>query len=231
MGKSRRQALDELRGMLDQLAPEHGDRLPSERALIRTLACSRQTLRACYTTLETEGVIWRHVGQGTFRGRRPAHAPIREMLLVEGATPPDLMRARLLLEPQVAAEAAMRAEPDDIVTLRAKVAAGRKSRDLTACEQADDAFHRAIAEVSGNPVLIGLLVYLSGARRRVAWQREWQRTYQRIPQDQFQTVHSDQHEEVVNAIAQREPEAAFAAMQKHLHTIIAAMIPPENKVP
>ncbi|MBZ4021517.1 GntR family transcriptional regulator [Rhodobacter sp. TJ_12] len=229
MRKSLKAVLPKVRAALDQLAPENGARLPPERALCATLGCSRETLRACYATLEAEGEIWRHVGQGTFRGRRPAHLPIRETLLIEGATPPDLMSARLMLEPQVAAQAALRAEASDIAHLRAKVAAGRTAQDRAACEQADDAFHRAVAETSRNPVLIGFLIYLSGARRRVAWQRAWDQTYRRIAPDEFQTLHSDQHAAIVAAIEAANPLAAAEAMRTHLQTIAAAMGLPHHE--
>ena len=223
MGRRVKDVLTDLRVQIDRLAPVNGDRIPPERELRQLLGCSRETLRACYATLEQEGEVWRHVGQGTFRGHRPVHMPVRETLLVEGATPPDLMRARLLLEPQVAAEAALHADAADISHLRQKVAEGRAARDRAACEQADDAFHRAIAETSRNPVLIGFLVYLSGARRRVAWQREWDRTYRRIAADEFQTLHSDQHDRVVDAIEVGESDAAAVAMKDHLKTIEAAI--------
>lgn len=223
MRRSQKEVLDELRQAIDRLAPISGDRLPPERSLCSMLACSRETLRRCYAQLETEGLIWRHVGQGTFRGRRPVHLPIRDTLLVEGATPPDIIRARLLLEPQVAAEAALAADENDVLHLRDKVAQGRRATDRAACEQADDAFHRAVAETSRNPVLIGFLVYLSGARRRVAWQREWDRTYRRIAPNEFQSIHSDQHDAVVDGIANRDPQEAASAMRLHLETIQAAM--------
>ncbi|MCW9042973.1 MAG: FCD domain-containing protein [Pseudopelagicola sp.] len=223
MKKTPNTVLPDLRAALDHLAPVSGDRLPSERTLAQSLGCSRQTLRACLATLEKEGEIWRHVGQGTFRGPRPRHLPLRDTLLVEGATPPDLMRARQLLEPKVAAEAALHATPRDIAHLRAKVAAGRAARTRADCEQADDAFHRAISETSRNPVLIGFLTYLSGTRRRVAWQREWDRTLRRIAPDEFQTLHSDQHEIIVDAIAQANPALASNAMLRHLETMQAAM--------
>ena len=203
MGRSTKVVLAELREALEKLAPVAGDRLPPERELCMLLECSRETLRGCYTTLETEGELWRHVGQGTFRGHRPIHMPIRDTVLVEGATPPDLMSARLLLEPQVAAEAALKADASDIIHLRNKVALGRAAQDRAACEQADDAFHRAVAETSRNPVLVGFLIYLSGARRRIAWQREWDRTYRSIAPDEFQTLHSDLHDAVVDAIEGR----------------------------
>lgn len=223
MSRSVKTVLPDLRTALDRLAPLGGDRLPAERALAAELRCSRATLRACLATLEQEGMIWRHVGQGTFRGSRPRHMPLRDTLLVEGATPPNLMRARLLLEPQVASEAARHAHAEDIAHLRARVADGRAARDRAACEQADDRFHRALAEATRNPVLIGFLTFLSGTRRRVAWQREWDRTLRRIAPDEFQTLHSDQHEAIVDAIAAKSPDLAAAAMQHHLNTMQEAM--------
>ncbi|WP_460077605.1 FadR/GntR family transcriptional regulator [Roseibium sp. ROS1] len=213
----------ELIDYLAVTAPDHGDRLLPERVLAAHLQCSRETLRKCLHRLEKSGEVWRHVGQGTFRGSRPRHLPVKETMLVEGATPPDLMRARLILEPQVAAEAALWADKSDVYKLRALVAAGRVATDLTACELADDAFHQAIARTSRNPVLVGFLNYLSGARRRATWQRQWDRTYRQVGRNEFRTLHSDQHDRIVDAIAAAEPGLASAAMTTHLDTIFAAM--------
>lgn len=214
---------EELRALLDGAAPDTGDRLPSERDLAARLGCSRETLRKALAALEREGELWRHVGQGAFRGGRPRAAPVSDTLLVEGATPRDVMRARLLLEPQVAAEAARRAAPPDNARLRARVRAGTEAEDHAACEVADDAFHRTVAQVADNPVLIGFLRYLSGARRRAAWQREWDRTYRRIGVQEFRTIHSAQHDRVVDAIAEADAGAAADRMRVHLETIEAAM--------
>lgn len=207
----------DIRKLLDTLPP--GQKLPAERALAERLLCSRQTLRTCLEQLEKEGRIWRHVGQGTFRGPRPRHLPVRDTLLIEGATPPDVMQARLLLEPMVAAEAARLADPGDVTLLRQKVDVGRRAHDRAACEQADDAFHRALAQISGNPILVGFLNYLSGVRRRAAWQQEWERTYRRVGTRAFQTRHSDQHERIVDAIERHDPKGASACMTEHLETI------------
>ena len=223
MARSTAAVSADLLKLVETLAPLAGDRLPPERELSKVLGCSRETLRRCYVFLENTGEIWRHVGQGTFRGSRPVHMPIRDNILREGATPQDLMRARLFLDPQVAAEAALKADTFDIAHLRKKVAEGRLARDRAASEKADDAFHRAVAETSRNPILVGFLVYLSGTRRRIAWQREWDRTYRSIAPDEFQTIHSDQHDVIVDAIAAGEKEAAGKAMKAHLKTIEAAI--------
>lgn len=219
-----RAVADTLQLLLDDMAPDAGDRLPSERDLAKRLGCSRETLRKSLAALERDGELWRHVGQGTFRGRRPRHLPIRDMLVIEGATPPDVMRARLLLEPQVAAEAARRRDANDVAMLRTKVDAGRNGMDRQDCEAADAAFHNAIAQVADNSLLIQMMTFLSGTRRRIAWQREWDRTYRRIGVDEFRTVHSDQHERIVAAISQADPDQAAAAMKVHLETIETAMM-------
>lgn len=225
---SRRSAKDiqpALAQLLDTLT--QGERLPAERELAQRFDCSRQTLRTCLAQFEKDGEIWRNVGQGTFRGTRPRHLPVRDTLLIEGATPPDVMQARMLLEPMVAAEAARLADASDVALLRDKVTVGRRAKDRAACEQADDAFHRSLAQISQNPILSGFLNYLSSVRRRAAWQREWERTYRRIGASAFQTLHSDQHESIVDAIDRHDPDAASHCMTVHLETIRADMALPK----
>lgn len=218
-------AIARLRTSLPRLAPEHGDRLPAERVLASEIGCGRTTLRAALDQLEAAGEVWRRQGQGTFRGGRPLALPVRDHLLIEGANPHDLMQARLLLEPSVAFAAAQNATETDVHFLQERVAAGRRGRDRSACEQADDAFHLGVAQVAGNAVLVGLMRYLSGARRRAAWQREWDRVYRRLGVAEFRTGHSEQHARIVAAIAGHDGRAAAAEMRAHLETIQAAMTP------
>lgn len=205
--------------VLEERAPASGDRLPPERVLKDLVGCSRETLRGALAALEAQGEIWRHVGQGTFRGRAPLGQPVKDTLLLEATTPAELMDARRLLEPQVAAAAAARRMPGDIILLRKRVSEGRSARDRAACERADDAFHQSIAQVARNPLLIALLRHFSGARCRAVWQREWDRTYRRVGVEEFTRVHGDQHEQVVDAIAASDGPAAHRAMARHLEVV------------
>ncbi|WP_366140183.1 FCD domain-containing protein [uncultured Marivita sp.] len=77
--------------------------------------------------------------------------------------------------------------------------------------------------MSGNPMRIGFLNYLSSVRLRVVWLREWERTYRRIETLAFQTLHSDQHERIVDVIEQRDAEGAPVFMTEHLEPIKANM--------
>ncbi|QIE57627.1 FadR family transcriptional regulator [Pikeienuella piscinae] len=214
--QDRTSVLVALRSALDRLAPSVGDRLPDERRLAKALGCSRETLRTALTVLESENLIWRHVGQGTFRGARPAAAPLRDHLAIAASTAAELMRARYLIEPAIAGEAARRATAADIAHLRAAVRLCRAGVDSFACENADNRFHSSIAKVAGNPVLLTVLTYLSDTRRRSSWQREWDRTYRRIGVAEFKGGHSDEHARIVDAIENRDESGAGAAMRTHL---------------
>ncbi|AXQ96211.1 FCD domain-containing protein (plasmid) [Cereibacter azotoformans] len=221
-------ALERLRRLVDAEAPSLGDRLPTERALACLLGCSRQTVRAALLELERKGEIWRQVGKGTFRGPAPLGHPVKETILLSATAPDQLMQARLMIEPPIAAEAARRASARDMAYLQGLVARGRGASDRGQAETADAAFHRGVAEVAGNPLLLGFLDYLASARRRAAWQREWDRTYRRIGVGEFTGLHSDQHADVVAAIARADPPAAEAAMRRHLTTILGAMQRPDG---
>ena len=224
MGTRKAEALMRLRDYIDAVAPFVGDKLPAERQLATDIRCSRETLRAGLAVLQAEGELWRHVGQGTFRGSRPIGKPVRDIILLEATTPMDLMEARVLLEPPVSATAALRRADDDIVLLNQRVDACQKAQDRSACERADDAFHQTIAHVARNPVLIALLRYFSGARYRPVWQREWDRTYRRLGVTEFTRTHSEQHRIIVSAIADRDANAARIAMTTHLETVSKAML-------
>ena len=223
MGTRKAEALMRLRDYINAVAPFVGDKLPAERQLATDIRCSRETLRAGLAVLQAEGELWRHVGQGTFRGSRPIGKPVRDIILLEATTPMDLMEARVLLEPPVSATAALRRADDDIVLLNQRVDACQKAQDRSACERADDAFHQTIAHVARNPVLIALLRYFSGARYRPVWQREWDRTYRRLGVTEFTRTHSEQHRIIVSAIADRDANAARIAMATHLETVSKAM--------
>lgn len=218
----RSDALAALRACLDGC--EAGARLPAERALAGRIGCSRETLRSALGVLAEEGLVWRHVGQGTFQGPKPRDAPVRDKLLIELSSPADLLEARIVIEPSVAAAAAQIASRDDTSRLMRHVEEGRIARDPAGCEQADSAFHRAVAELAANPVLQGVLAYLSDVRRRRAWQHEWGRTYRRVGVAEFRGLHSDQHARIATAIAEGARDTAEAEMRAHLRTVRTTML-------
>jgi DNA-binding FadR family transcriptional regulator len=199
------------------------DRLEPERILASTLGCSRETLRAALAVLEGEGLVWRHVGQGTFVGPRPTEVPVRSAVLFEMASVADLLGARLVVEPAIAGAAAVAAGTGQVAGLRRLAAESGAAETFPAYERADAAFHEAIARASGNPLLVAVLDLLSAARGRARWQREHAATSRRVREREYAAQGGRMHATIVDAIASGDAERAHQAMHDHLHTIRTLM--------
>ena len=123
-----------------------GSRVPSERELAEKFQVSRSSLRQALKVLEIMGVISQRVGDGTYLNSvapRILGEPMEFLILLNGITYYELMEARLVVEPELAARAAIRATEDDLAILRREtLAIGRESRRSSAAS-ADLAFHHA----------------------------------------------------------------------------------------
>ncbi|MDI4234165.1 GntR family transcriptional regulator [Bradyrhizobium sp. Arg237L] len=102
-------------------------RLPPERELASMLGLSRGKLREALRQLESEGVIWRHVGIGTYVGSRPASIHSSQEALSTSTTLAEILEARLSVEPIVARFAAVRAQPGEVVMIGRYFASGAAS--------------------------------------------------------------------------------------------------------
>ncbi len=197
-----------------------GDRLPPERELIFKLGFSRTNLRKGLDTLERQGAIWRHVGKGTFVAAQTGESGTGSLSdLSQRVSPVHMMRARLSIEPALAREAAINASNDAVT--RVKLARDRAQAASTwdDYEAQDDAFHRAIAESTGNVLLLSLFDQLNQVRRAVAWNTVT-RSAPTPPRD-----HSSfsEHNIITDAIEARDPHAAHAAMRDHLGRVSARL--------
>jgi len=214
---TRDQALGALRAALDRGDYAPGARLPAERALALSLGLGRGTLRKALDTLAREGRIRRRVGEGTF----VSEAPAATLRFAAAPSPADIMEARRMLEPAIAATAALRARPDEIATLRA-LATLPPGDDWQAWEARDTAFHGAIAAAARNPLLSALLETLHEMRSG----GDWARLRRRTVTPSHHRAHARQHATIADDIAARDPAGAAAAMRAHLLEVEAAMTDP-----
>ena len=97
-----RGVITQLRAYLAQAELPEDGRLPPERDLSEALGVSRTELRKALGVLEAEGQIWRHVGKGTFVGSRPIDRIADIAALAKRTNPAEVMRARLIVEPEIA---------------------------------------------------------------------------------------------------------------------------------
>ncbi|MCJ2087935.1 FCD domain-containing protein [Methylobacterium sp. E-005] len=197
-------------------------RLPPERVLAEALGTSRGALRKALALMEADGQLWRHVGKGTFLGSRPLAAIDEVAALATRATASDLVQARLVLEPELAALAALRAGPSHVAALsdalRASCAPGQTWRGY---ELQDARLHREVALAAGNPLLLFLYDHLAAIRRVMTWDRP------RVDEDGPPVDHPSfaEHDRIVAAIAARDTAASRRAMAAHVTAVHAAMAP------
>jgi DNA-binding FadR family transcriptional regulator len=216
--------LTQLRAYLGHRGGTAGERLPPERQLADELGVSRGTLRKALADLEAEGLIWRHVGRGTFVGNRPVE-PVQDLTAVMRRTnPAGVMEARLALEPELARLAALHATPADLEELADCLAQGRTAPDWRAYEYWDNRLHRAVATATANIVLLALFDGLNTIRRTVTWGR-----LRRFPQRPDPTHHSFvEHDRILAAIAERDPAEAAEAMRTHLRSVRDHLLHPRD---
>ncbi|WP_312524675.1 FadR/GntR family transcriptional regulator [Paracoccus sp. (in: a-proteobacteria)] len=209
-------ALQELRELIhspDWVA--QGGKLPTEREMTIRLGIGRHALRRALEVLETEGLIWRRQGAGTFVGPRPEDFAQSISSAIPLATFDEVMEVRLRLEPQIAQMAAMRANGDDITRMQELNRRCIEAVDPEACELWDGAFHRQIAVAARNHLFLTLFDILNRVRQDASWQNA--RSAARAGEgDEAAKAVAFHHGQIITAIAERDPLAAATAMRDHM---------------
>ncbi len=197
-----------------------GDRLPAERELTDALGMKRNSLRRALDVLERQGVIWRHVGKGTFLAEERRDEPTNWISEVSGQlTPVKMMRARLSIEPAIAREAAINASGVAVANIKAASEGAENAPDWSSYEDFDDRFHRTIAVATDNPLLVALYDQLNNVQRTVAWAT--------VVRETIGPAHSHpsfaEHREILAAIESRDANRAHEAMRKHIVSVAARL--------
>ena len=205
-----------------------GARLPPERELAQRLQVSRASLREALSALQMMGLVETRSGQGTFvcaRDLSPVLQFDTSWLYEDEESPFALLQARKVIEPPIAAlaavlcsDAALRhvKEIQDLVDA--------KRGDRRVLSDGDRKFHLAIAEATGNAVLIRVMsvIYeLMGQRLWLALRDSTLSTRQRLVE------YADQHWGIYQALAAHDGPAAAASAREHLESVEQLMIEAE----
>lgn len=190
-----------------------GDRLPTERELVRQFGVSRVTVRDALRALEAGGLIRiRMGGQG---GPYVAHPDVTllsenlgNQLQLTGCTYRELAEARLALETTAARLAADRAEPDDLDALRTALRMGEEA-DGSGTAVASVDFHQALVAAAHNRAIAMMFAAMRA-----------------LIQEAFGELHALQpdmvasarrvHRALFEAIEARDGERAVRLMREHL---------------
>jgi DNA-binding FadR family transcriptional regulator len=213
-----------------------GSKLPPERGLAEEFSASRNTIRKAIKSLASEAYL------STTENARPVvayvqHGETGRMALTSterrseleaeasddptlDASPLEVLEARLVIEPEGVALAALRARSENIEEIRKALAASLAAKNLVDFEYWDAQLHQAIFRATRNTTLMGYYRTVNQVRN----QPNWIALKKKSVTAERQRLYNRQHTAIVNAIVARLPDKAKAAMRAHLESVRKAMM-------
>lgn len=178
-----------------------GERL-SVDALARQFGVSQTPIRAALIRLESEGLVAQKFNSGFSAAALP-----------EGKHFRDVYQTRDLLEPEMAALAAIKATADDIVSIEklcnemAELADTNNQENFGRFAERDNAFHTCILQIAGNQVVAEAMtrLYIHANLFRI-------RYHTKITTDAV-----TEHKAILEALRMKDAFAARNAMRAHIY--------------
>lgn len=185
-----------------------GSQIPPENELNEMFGVSRTSVREAIKSLTALGVLEVHPGIGTFVIGAPP-GPLRSLPGQSGPIDKsdlvNLWEFRQIFECDVVALAALRATDEDIEELRCCVEGLERGVAAGIKPPEDLGFHLALSRATKNSVLVDVSSLIV---------RFYQKDLQ-MPKE-IDVIH---HRQIYEAIKNRDPEAARAAMRVHLDEV------------
>ncbi|MEJ6595698.1 FadR/GntR family transcriptional regulator [Parasphingorhabdus sp.] len=198
-----------------------GARLPGERELAERFGVSRVTIREAEIALQAIGRIEIKTGSGVYVSEKQ---PSDDSQLPD-VSAFELTEARSLFEAEAAALAAQNISDEDIAKLgRFIKEMGSKDEDIST--QADQQFHITIAEASGNAAIVHTIKTLWRMREELP---DVKAAYESVCELDTST-RTNEHQDIYDALATRNPLAARQAMHSHFRRLIEAMLDATEKL-
>ena len=196
-----------------------GDRLPSIMEMARRFGVGHPTIREALKKLETMGIVEIRHGSGVYVTRNDDvlvlaspdfGGQVTKKLLI------DLINTRMPLEMQSAADAVRNGKPEHLLEMRRLLTtAAQNLDDDDALNSVNMAFHRQIAQASGNAVLAQLIDVL----------KDLFTAEQRLILGIFGSRERDhqEHLAILAAIEERDEKLAVDRMRTHLEGVREAV--------
>jgi DNA-binding FadR family transcriptional regulator len=197
-----------------------GDKLPPERTLAQQLGVSRMTVREAIRVLRAEGYVSSRRGSAggiTVLDQGGDVTRLRQVLVSRMDELDDNFDFRVAVEGTAARLAAQRRTKRDLARLREAYAELEQGRETARFRAADNVFHLAIADAAKNRPMRQAIEDV----RAMTW----------VPLDQaidqvFTSAHQH-HAQILQAIADKDPDAAERAViahirlaQRNLHRVV-----------
>lgn len=193
-----------------------GQRLPSERELTQVFGVSRPTVREAIISLELDGLVEVRLGSGVYvTSRNPPGGQVG----AKDIGPFELLEARRAIEGEACAIAATRMTDEQLAELEkllAEMRTDNRQNEIVMSEEADRRFHELIALSTQNSAIFAAVQML--------WDTRMRSPQTHLMDDRVRARGMKppvaEHAAIVRALKRRDPDAARAAMHRHLTRVI-----------
>jgi len=211
-------AIAEIKNMIEQKKLKPGERFPAEREMARHLGVSRNTVRSALHYFEVIGLVTTKRGSGSYLVDDPdaiqkifdARQSLEKYNIYE------MLQARHIIEVGMVKIAAQNANREDKIRLRSALAKTITTKndvqnvdDFMEHLLADYEFHREIARITHNPLIVELHASLKSSFMEAT--EAWKRAFEVQP-----NIANPAHTQIAEAIIRNDPEMAAYTMEKHL---------------
>lgn len=209
---------DKLREAINAGIYKPSDKLPAERELVDQFQVSRVTVRDALRNLRNLGLInvKRGVNAGAYVSEpnpQPITQSIQNLIQMKKVTFAHLIELRLCIEPDVARIAALLRTSDDVDILNDLLDRAEKCLKTSRKEARliNVGFHFEVAKITQN----ALIVFLCESITQVHSAMIIEMTRTKLDKKGVAKLISE-HRSILEAIAEKNPEAAFERTKNHL---------------
>jgi GntR family transcriptional repressor for pyruvate dehydrogenase complex len=212
------QIVNDIKGRIISREFKEGDLLPSQDEMARRLGVSRVSLREAFNRLALMGLIEIRHGVGSYiKATKPEYLinSISSMIVMDQTSADELLQARQLIEPMVAALAAKNATRDDLEKIRDVLEAMDdefRSGLIENYKEKDTQFHMLVASSSQNRVLLRVVLFIRDLLPNVIY-----RAFGGSQTLQASAIKF--HRQIYEAIRRQDSEAARREMENHLMSL------------
>lgn len=205
---------NEIQALITKGTVRADERLPSERILAEQFAVSRTSIREAIIALEIRGVVEVRGGSGIYvRAIKPSSFSTEVSV-----GPFELLRGRLIMEPEFCAVAATTAKDSDLDSIYLALDTMRNTLgDKRANEIADRSFHIAIAAATANDMLAQIVGDVWDRRQGPMWEK----IEEHFHTPSLREAAIEDHQMIFNALVARDAVDAKEQMRRHILRVIS----------
>lgn len=197
-----------------------GDKLDSVQQLAESFSVGRSAIREALTSLRALGLIEMRQGEGTYVNEFSSEDlafPLQSAILMNQQDVDHLLDVRKILEVGAVADAALNRSDEDLAKMEKALRSMKEhAGDILLGEKADLDFHFAIAEATGNTLLVTLMNHVAILIGESM--RETRRICLFTEAATVDRLH-EEHEAIFLAIKEQQSDLAANHMKGHLDNV------------